>query len=114
MVFWYYFEPATGLADPQECATGSIYYLINQCFRACRRGGRWEREQNWTKNRKAGQACSVCPASWEKYRLDYQLKRSIKFISGSPWMLAVAVSPVILPNNCGFLKSTELLGAAKA
>src|SRR5260370_33501395 len=43
----------------------------------------------------------------------YQLKRSIRFISGSPPKDAVVWSPVIFPNNWGFLKSTWLLGALK-
>jgi hypothetical protein len=43
----------------------------------------------------------------------YQLRRSIRFISGSPVRLAVATSEVIFPNNCGFLKSTVEFGAEK-
>src|SRR5260370_42598770 len=43
----------------------------------------------------------------------YQLKRSIRFISGSPPKDAVVWSPVIFPKSCGFLKSTWLLGALK-
>ena len=43
----------------------------------------------------------------------YQLRRSIRSMKGSPSRLAVAVSEVTFPNNCGFLKSTVPLGAFK-
>src|SRR5215831_8724456 len=43
----------------------------------------------------------------------YQLRRIIRFMSGSPANDAVVWSPVILPNNWGLRKSTWLVGLLK-
>ena len=92
------FLPSWTSVQTTKCSRTKMILVVNGGIRHLARSANFDVRH--------GCLPAVCGAA-------YQLRRSIRFISGSPVRLAVATSEVIFPNNCGFLKSTVEFGAEK-